>query len=359
MKKGIHVLLELFVFGLTYGGVIVIILTYLKLFKKKLNKLAVLLPLCILGFFVIFLIIFEFTWDGGYSGLYILLVSFIGLGIHVLFFCCILLLIFCCVKEINKWIIGLIVICFVPFSYCIYGFIIPRIIKIEKIELSHPAFYSSPPLKILQLSDIHLGAVYQKSFVNTIVKNIKKNNPDIVVITGDFFDDSLEVKEKWLQPFEEVTVPILFSAGNHDCYYDKEDLIEIINKTKIIYLNKDIYEFKGVRFVGVDYDEDLHRSLDELKDKLDDQMPNILLLHNPESPKKLTRHNIFLCLSGHTHNGQMFPGNLIGHIGFDCMNGLYKSNNTYTYVNSGVGDTFIPMRTFTRSKISIITIKAK
>ncbi len=88
-------------------------------------------------------------------------------------------------------------------------------------------------------------------------------------------------------------------------------------------------------------------------------MPNLLLFHYPEAPKKLKKHNIFLRLSGHTHEGQVFPGNIIGHIGFECMNGLYKSNNTYIYVNSGVGDTFFPMRTFTRSKISIITIKAQ
>ena len=356
MKKGIRVLLEIFIFGLTYGGVIVIILTYLKLFKKKLNKFSVLLPLCIMGFLFILLIIFEFSWDGGYSGFYILFVSFIALGLHMLFFCCILLLVFICVKEINKWI-GLIVICAVPFLYIIYAFINPRIIKTEKIELTNPAFNSPTPLKILQLSDIHLGAVYQRPFVNTIVNKILKNEPDIVVITGDFFDDSLKVKDKWLEPFEKVTVPILFTAGNHDCSYDKEDILKILNKTNIIYLNKDIYEFKGIRFVGIDYDEDLHESLDELKDKLDDQMPNVLLLHNPESPKKLTKHNIFLCLSGHTHNGQFFPGTIMGHIAFECMNGLYKSNNTYTYVNSGVGDTFFPIRTFTRSKISIITIK--
>ena len=358
MKKGIRVLLEILIFGLTYGGVIVIILTYLKLFKKKLSKFSVLLPLCIMGFLFILLIIFQFSWDWGYSVLYILFVSFIGLGLHVLFFCCILLLVFICVKDMNKWI-GLIVICVVPVLYSTYGFIIPRIIKIEKVELSHHAYNCLTPLKILQLSDVHLGAVYQKSFVNTIVNKILKNEPDIVVITGDFFDDSLDVKDKWLEPFEKVKVPILFSAGNHDCYYDKKDVVKMLNKTKIIYLNKDVYEFKGVRFIGIDYDEDLYESLDKLKDKLDDQMPNVLLLHVPEAPKKLKKHNIFLCLSGHTHNGQVFPGNIIGRIGYECMNGLYKSNNTYTYVNSGVGDTFFPMRTFTRSKISIITIKAQ
>ena len=82
-------------------------------------------------------------------------------------------------------------------------------------------------------------------------------------------------------------------------------------------------------------------------------------MHYPESPKNLKKYNFFLSLSGHTHNGQVFPGNPLGHITYDCMNGLCKSDNAYTYVNSGVGDTFYPMRTFSRSKISIISIKKK
>ena len=115
----------------------------------------------------------------------------------------------------NKWI-GLTIICFVPVLYSIYGFIIPRIIKIEKVSFYHPAFNSDTPLRILQLSDVHLGAVYQKKFVETIVDKILDNDPDIVVITGDLFDDSLDVGESWLEPLKEVDVPILFTAGNHD-----------------------------------------------------------------------------------------------------------------------------------------------
>ena len=360
MKKGIRVLLEIIVFGLTYGAVIVIILTILKLFKKKLSKFTVLLPLWIMGFFFLLLIIFEFSWDGGYSVIYILLICCIGFVIHILIFCCILLLIFLCVKEMNRWL-GLIIFIGIPVIFSLYGFIIPTIIKIEEVELSHPNYNLATPIKILQLSDVHLGVVHQKSFVKKIVNKIIDNNPDIVVITGDFFDDSMKVKDSWLEPFNEVKVPILFTAGNHDCYYEKKEVADTVSKVNITYLNKDTYEYKGIRFLGVDFDEDLDKALNELKDNLDNAMPNVLLLHNPKKPKDLEKYNIFLGLSGHTHNGQLFPGNVIGRIKFKCMNGLYKSDNTYTYtyVNSGVGDTFLPMRTFTRSKISIITIKQK
>ena len=174
MKEGVFVLLEIFGFGLTYGGIIVILLAYLKLFQRGLNKLAIFLPLFIMGFMFIIFIIFEFTWDAGYG------VSFIGLALHMLVFCCIFLLIRCCAKDMTSkfWLwMGLTIICFIPVLHSLHGFIIRTVFKIENVSFYSAKYSSDTPLKILQLSDVHLGAVYQKKFVNKIVDKILDNNP--------------------------------------------------------------------------------------------------------------------------------------------------------------------------------------
>ena len=362
-KEGIIVIIEILIFAFTYGMTIFIVWSYLKLFEKKLNKFATLLTLCIVGFFLILFIILEFSTDAGYGAFYALLVSIFGFEIHMFVFCIIYQLITLCVKKLKIWI-GLIIILALPSILCIYGFIIPRIFKIEKVTLYHEKYASGQQTTILQLSDVHLGAVYQKPFTKSIVKKIKKYNPDIVVITGDLFDGSLNVKEDWFEPFNELTMPILFTMGNHDTdHYGRNKIIETISKTKIKYLDEqEIYEFKGINFFGVDYDKKVVDTLGEMKGVLTiTGRINILLLHVPQNPKNFQDYNIFLTLSGHTHDGQVFPGNLMAHASFDCVNGLYKSKDedVYTYVSSGTGDTFFPMRTFTRAKIVLITIKGK
>ena len=363
IKEGIVVIIEIVIFAFLYGMTIFIILSYHKLFDKRFTKFATLLTLCIYCFFLILFIILEFSTDGGYGALYTFLVSFVGLVLHMFVFCIIYQLITLFVRRLKRWK-GLIIIFILPIIICIYGFIIPRIFKIEKVTLYNENYNKNQQTTILQLSDVHLGAVYQKPFVKSIIKKIKKYNPDIVVITGDLFDGSLEVKKNWLQPFNELTMPILFTMGNHDTeYYGRKKIIKTIRNTKIKYLeSQEIYEFKGINFFGVDYDKELFDTLDEMKSDLTiNGKINILLLHVPKKPQKFKKYNIFLSLSGHTHDGQIFPGNLYALAAYDCVNGLYKSKygNVYTYVSSGTGDTFFPMRTLTRAKIVLITIKGK
>ena len=96
----------------------------------------------------------------------------------------------------------------------IYGIINALITRIENITLKYPGYNNK--IKILLLSDIHLGAIHQKNSVIRIVQESKQLNPDIVVIAGDLADGSLQVKQDWLKPFDTLTVPVLFVTGNHE-----------------------------------------------------------------------------------------------------------------------------------------------
>ena len=243
-----------------------------------------------------------------------------------------------------------------PILLTIYGLINARNTKVEKITVHYPKLKRSKKT-ICHLSDMHLGAVYQKRFVEKIVNQIKELNPDIVVITGDMCDGSLKVKLNWLEPFETLSMPVLYITGNHEQLHGKDPMIEIINQTSIKHIGNEIYKLDNIIFVGIDFEYDLKKKLIELTPNNNEHSPNVLLCHVPTlKPKDLEKYNIFLFLAGHTHGGQIFPFHPIVIAANDCFNGLYEENGHYVYVSPGVGSWGPPMRIGSHSTIAMITI---
>ena len=243
-----------------------------------------------------------------------------------------------------------------PLIMSIYGLINARNIKIERITIHNPRFKGQKKT-ICHLSDMHLGAVYQREFVQKIVRKIKELKPDIVVITGDMGDGSLKVKSNWLTPFDTLSMPILYITGNHEQMNGKEAMLAAINETTIKYIGNDIYDFDNLTFVGVDYEYNLKKRLNEITPHNNEKL-NILLCHVPElKPKDLKNFDIFLFLAGHTHGGQIFPFHPFVIIANACFNGLYEEDGCYVYVSPGVGSWGPPMRIGSHSTIGMITIE--
>ena len=241
----------------------------------------------------------------------------------------------------------------------IYGIINALITRIENITLKYPGYNNK--IKILLLSDIHLGAIHQKKSVIRIVQEAKQLNPDIVVITGDLADGSLQVKPDWLKPFDTLTVPVLFVTGNHEELNPKNDMIKAINMTKIKHIGKhEIFKYKGVNFIGEDFGNDLKKNLLDIKQEKN--TPNILLSHIPIiRPDELSKYNIFLFLGGHTHGGQLFPLHLIVYFANTCFSGLYsdKKKEHFVYVTQGVNNALSPMRIGSKRVFSLIDIEGE
>ena len=172
-------------------------------------------------------------------------------------------------------------------------------------------------------------------------------------------DGSIRVKHEWLKPFDDLTIPILFVTGNHEELNPKNDMIKVVNMTKIKYIGRhDIFKYKGVNFIGEDFGYNLRKSL--LGVKQEEGIPNILLSHIPVlKPDELSKYNIFLFLAGHTHGGQLFPLQVVAYIANACFSGLYadKNKKNFVYVSEGVNNALVPMRVGSKRMFPIITIE--
>ena len=324
---------------------------------KEMTRFYYLLPIIIIISILSILCITRQISEKLYCNLYTLMGLYIGFTIYA---CQIafLLRIFNIFFPLTK-LLNIILLYLSSLIIFLYGVINALITQVENITLKYPGYNNK--IKILLLSDIHLGAIHQKNSVIRIVQETKQLNPDIVVITGDLADGSLQVKQDWLKPFDTLTVPVLFVTGNHEELNPKNEMIKAINMTKIKHIGKhEIFKYKGVNFIGEDFGNDLKKNLLDIKQEKD--TPNILLSHIPIfRPDELYKYNIFLFLGGHTHGGQLFPLHLIVYFANACFSGLYSDKNKkhYVYVTQGVNNALTPMRIGSKRVFSLINIEGE
>ena len=341
--------------AILYGVQLFLVWTNQSIFDDKMSLICYLLPLIITSGMIFLFFISSKISDEFYSFIYLLIGLYLGYLLYAFQISIIVRIIIIFVKN-NELVMALILY-ITPLIICIYGIINALITKVERITLKYKGYKDR--ITILHLSDIHLGAIHQKNSVIKIVEEIKKLDPDIVVITGDMADGSLMVESEWIEPFDELEVPILYVTGNHEELNPEEEMIKVLEKTKIRYIGKcNNFQFKEVNFFGVDYGYNLRKVL--AKEELKKDIPNILLSHVPEmKPDELKEYNIFLFLAGHTHGGQLFPLNILAYLANACFYGLYSdsSKSHHVYVSQGVNNAVVPMRVGSSRIFALITIE--
>ena len=248
----------------------------------------------------------------------------------------------------------------------IQGIYSERTTTLEYINLKCPELQGD--VKLAQLSDIHLGAVYGKEFIQKLVNLILKANVDFVCITGDMIDGNIKMTREMIEPFEQLTCPIYFISGNHEDFTWKEEAYNIIDSTNIKRIGNSIINFNNkINIIGLDYLSDTSVVIEQLKNLLrsrensfENRRPNILLNHVPIfNAKELEKYDIFLFLCGHYHGGHFFPFTLLNFVRDKFIfEGLYNYNNKhYVYCNSGQGTSGPCVRSFSKSQIGIITLE--
>lgn len=238
--------------------------------------------------------------------------------------------------------------------------------KITEYSVRTNKLTSEQQLKIAMVSDIHLGNVYGKNDVKEIVDKVNDYKPDIVLIPGDLVDGDLSIvlSKDMLSPLKELrsTYGTYMTLGNHDIYTNETKKLEkVLNKNNVTLLKEECKLINNSFYLaGMSYstdNNDYDSKLNYVLKDTDNSKPIILLDHNPINVDSVINKNVDLLVSGHTHKGQFFPGNLVTDMLYKIDYGFKKYNNTNVVVSSGYGTWGPPIRVCTKSEIVEINLK--
>ena len=257
-------------------------------------------------------------------------------------------------KTIYKLIfVLLLIICFFFFSN--------NYIQVSKYDYR---YNGNKDYTIVHISDLH-----NKDFGNRLINKIKKQNPNIIVITGDIIDSkkkNLSIAYKFAKECTNITTTY-FVSGNHDVYNEYIEIITTLENYGVIVLeDKNILLDENINLIGMKdiYGRDIESFSNQLNNLVDNKRFNLLLSHRPELIDIYIENNIDLVFSGHTHGGQwripfINKGIIAPNQGFfpKYSEGMIVKNNTTMIVSRGLGNSIIPLRIFNQPELIITTLK--
>jgi predicted MPP superfamily phosphohydrolase len=225
-------------------------------------------------------------------------------------------------------------------------------------------------MKIVLISDIHLGAIKSEERLEDMVAKINALEPDLICVAGDIFNDdynSIQDPEKAMATLRKMKAKygVYASLGNHDGGETFGKMIDFLKRSNIHLLNDD-YTVIDNRLILVGrldaspirgYDGLKRSSIKELYKKMDPALPVVVMDHNPAHIGEYGKE-VDLILSGHTHKGQVFPGNLITNQIYEVDYGYYQrdANSPHVVVTSGVGTWGMPMKVGSNSEVVYIQL---
>ncbi|AEG19074.1 metallophosphoesterase [Methanobacterium paludis] len=285
--------------------------------------------------------------------------AWMGISFYLLFFLVIYGILSFFVKiphETAGIIIGILTL-----ALSIYSIVNSLLLNTKEINIHITGL--NEDLKVVQLSDIHIGSIRNSGYMEKIVAETNKLKPDIVLITGDMVDGSARLHTHTFKSINDLDAPVFFVTGNHDFYEGLDEVFRVLKDIKIKILCDEMVECCGLQIVGVNYSfkkDHLKKVLSQLD--INNEKPSVLLYHLPRGLKTANEAGVDLQLSGHTHKGQMFPFNFLVKLMFPYVKGIYEYNGaqlkTYLYVSPGTGTWGPPMRLGSKCEITLINLRS-
>lgn len=250
------------------------------------------------------------------------------------------------------------------FTLCLlsYGYYNYKNPKIQEYNLAINKQVEDSSLKVVAVSDIHLGLGTGKATLSKYVDRINAQKPDLILISGDLIDNSvIPLKEERME--EELNrlnakLGVFMVPGNHEYIANINECLDFLKTTSIQVLRDSVVMLpNGVQIIGRDDRHNLRRKpLSYLVEQADASKPMLLLDHQPYDLDTTVKTGVDLQFSGHTHRGQVWPVSLLTDRLFDISYGYDKRESTHLYVSSGLSLWGPPFRIGTDSEIVVFNL---
>lgn len=223
---------------------------------------------------------------------------------------------------------------------------------------------------IVQISDLHVGPTIKKRYVQSVVDIANRLKPDVIALTGDFVDGSLERLARHVRPLAQLQarLGVYFVTGNHEYYCGVQQWLPefrrlgfqvLMNEHRVLRCGGANLVIAGVTdFGAARFDAEQATSpAKALQGAPANAAVRVLLAHQPRSAPEAAAAGFDLQLSGHTHGGQFWPWQYLVLLRQPFVAGLHRVDQLFVYVSRGTGYWGPPMRFGARSEISRVRLE--
>lgn len=244
--------------------------------------------------------------------------------------------------------------------------------RVEEVEVEIAGLGAGlDGLRIVQLSDMHVGPTLGRRFVQRVVDQVNGLHPDVVAITGDLIDAPLsDVKDDLASLAElKTTLGAYYVTGNHEYYHGASACEAEVRRLGVVPLHNEhrVIERNGasLTIAGVTDHEAGHSRPDDACSPSKAlagapaarKSPRLLLAHQPRTARLAEGLDVALQLSGHTHGGQLFPFHKLVLLQQPVVKGLKTVAGTPVYTHRGTGYWGPPLRLGPAPEIAVITLR--
>lgn len=224
-------------------------------------------------------------------------------------------------------------------------------------------------LRIVQLTDVHIGPILGKDWLASVVGETNALNPDVVVITGDLVDGSVAALRSHTEVLQQLRARfgVYFVTGNHEYYSGVDAWMAELERLGIRVLRNEcvtlgneqgqlalagVHDFGATR-LDTPHKPDIAAALANR----DPAIPVLLLAHQPKQIHQAAAMGVDVMLSGHTHGGQLWPWKYMVHLDQPYVDGLHHhKGKTWLYVSRGTGFWGPPMRLAAPAEITLVVL---